>query len=169
MPQLTESDAEKLSPEQATELVRVLDLQARWDALLDDRSQKDNPVGLHGRQKAHDAFQAAWKVFSGKYPDLHLPEPTQNMPDRLAVWCGVLRVLFRRAEGVSPVPLMAKVHRLSDRLAAKMGEESVGRVTGGNRTEAVQELDLVIAWCNRLTRSPTPPSIRPKAHKEEAA
>jgi hypothetical protein len=31
MPQFTERDAEKLPPEQATALVRVLDLQAKWD------------------------------------------------------------------------------------------------------------------------------------------
>ena len=101
MPHFTERDAERLSPEQAAALVRVLDLQAGWDGLLVDRGQKTGLSDLHARQKANDAYQAALREYGAKYRDA-VPEPTHAVPDRLAVWCRVLRVVFRRAEGGSP-------------------------------------------------------------------
>lgn len=57
MPPFTERDAEKLSPEQATALARVLEFQARWNAQVGERT--DTVVGLHVRPKAHNAFPTA--------------------------------------------------------------------------------------------------------------
>jgi hypothetical protein len=136
------ADAENLSPAQAADLVRVLDLQARWE------NQRDHPArsaasaaDLHARQKAHAALQTALREYAGKYRGAAVPETTQNVPDRLVAWCRVLRAVCRRAEGVCPADVMAKVYRLADRIAARTGKEAVGR-SG--------ELDAVIAWCESL-------------------
>src|SRR6478672_11634769 len=103
MPQLTESAAERLTPAQATALVRVLDLQARWEAHRDDPAKSaSSTADLHERQKAHNVFQAALRDYCSRYGDAAIPEPTQNMPKRLAIWCRVLRGIFRRAEGGCP-------------------------------------------------------------------
>jgi len=170
MPQLTEPAAELLSPEQTTELVRMLDLHAIWDNHRSDptKSAATHP-DLHARQKAFDAFQVAWRGYAAKCPGVTLPEPSQNMPDRLAAWSRVLRVIFRRADGVCPVHLMSKVYRLADVIAAKRSEEPVERLPTENLSDAVRELDVVIAWCNRLAKPPTPLSVLLKARVEQAA
>jgi len=156
MPQLTESAAEQLSPEQATELVRILGIHATWDNHRNDPTKSGaRHSDLHVRQKAFDAFQVAWRGYAAKYPSVLLPEPSQNMPDRLAVWCRVLRAVFQRAGGTSH-QVMAKVYRLTDVIAAKMSEEPVVRTASENLTEGVGGLDVVIAWCNRLTKPPVP-------------
>ena len=80
MPQLTERDAEKLSPDQATALVRVLDLQARWDGLLVDKGQQTGPPDLHARQKANDAYQAALRDYAAKYRDAASPSRRRPCP-----------------------------------------------------------------------------------------
>jgi hypothetical protein len=62
--------------------------------LLVDKKQKSSLPDLHARQKASDAYQAALRDYSSKYRDAAVPEATQAVPDRLAVWCRVLRVVF---------------------------------------------------------------------------
>lgn len=164
MPPLTERDAEKLPPEQATALVRVLDAQATWDALLVDKQQKTGTSDLKDRQKANDAYQAALREYGTKYPRAVVPEPPHAMPDRLGVWCRVLRVVFQRAKGGSPVEVMAKVYRLADRITERMSKEPIGRGAAEDLPTAVGELDVVIAWCDALV--PTPLL---KLKKDEAA
>jgi hypothetical protein len=163
MSQLTERDAEKLSPEQATALVRVIDLQARWDGLLADVGKKTS--NLQARQKANDVYQAALREYLSKHPNAGIPEPTHTVPDRFGAWCRTLRVVFARAEGGSPVEVLAKVYRLADRIAARMSKQPVGRIPASDPAGAVRELDAVIAWCHALV-APTP--LR-KLRKDEAA
>lgn len=158
MPPLTARDAEKLSPEQATALVRVIDLQARWDGLLADKGQETSD--LRPRQRANDAYQAALREYAARYRSASLPEPTHAVPDRLAAWCRTLRVVFARAEGGSPTEVLGKVYRLSDRIAARMSRASVGRTPASDLGGAVRALDAVIAWCEALG-PPTPP-LKPK-------
>jgi hypothetical protein len=162
MPQLTEREAEKLSPEQATALVRVIDLQARWDGLLAEKGEKTSD--LHARQKANDAYQAALREYGTKYPRAAIPEPTHAIPDRFGVWCRVLRAVFRKAESGSPVEVLGKVYRLADRIAARMQKEPVARTPASDLAGAVRELTVVIAWCEALV-PPTPL----KLWKDEAA
>jgi hypothetical protein len=162
MHQLTERDAEKLSPGQATALVRVIDLQAKWDGLLVEKGQKTGD--LHARQKAHDAYQAALREYAARYPNAGVPEPTQAVPDRLCVWCRVLRIVFHKAEGGSPTEVTGKVYRLADRIAERMNKEPVARTPVTDLAGAGRELDLVIAWCEALTPTPL---LEPK--KAEAA
>jgi hypothetical protein len=164
MPQFTERDADKLSPEQATALVRVIDLQAKWDGLLVHRQQKSGLPDLHARQKANDAYQAALRDYGANYSKAVVPEPTNAMPDRIGVWCRVLRIVFQKAESGSPVEVMGRVYRLADRIAERMSKEPVTRTPATELAGAVRELDAVIAWCDAL--SPTPLL---KLKKDEAA
>jgi|GEM_PF-6635592 len=158
MPQLTKHDAEKLSPEQATAVVHVLDLQAKWDGLLAEQGHKTSD--LHARQRANDVHLAALRGYSAKYGNANIPEPTHAVPDRLAVWCRILRVVFGRAETGSPVEVMGKVYRLTDRIAARMGKEPVTRTPATDLAAAMRGLEVVIAWCEALS-----PMFKPKQDK----
>ncbi|MBA4192871.1 MAG: hypothetical protein C0467_33340, partial [Planctomycetaceae bacterium] len=137
MPQLTEATAEQLTSVQAADLVRILELHASWDALLGNKGHKDNPAGLHTRQKTFAAYQSVWREFTSKNPNVQLPEPGHNVPDRLATWCRVLRVLFRLAGGSSR-QVLAKAYRLADVIAVKMSAEPVVRTASENSVETDQ-------------------------------
>ena len=166
MPQLNERAAEAITPEQATALVRLLDLQARWENHRDDPDKSAaSTADLHARQKAFDAFWSARREHTAKHRTAPLPEPTQNVPDRLAVWCRTLRTVFQRAESGSPVQVMLKVYRLADRVAVRAGKDLVGRGPVGDLATAVHELDVVIAWCGELAASqgPSDDPLRPQA------
>jgi hypothetical protein len=148
MPQLSHTNAEKLSPEQATGLMRVLELQARWENHRDDPTRSAASIpDLHARQKAFNSFQVAWNGYVAKYRQAWLPEPTQNIPDRLAIWCRTLRAVFQRVEAGCPAQVMAKVYRLVDRIAARIGKEPMERGSVEDVVDAIRELDAVIAWC----------------------
>ena len=126
-----------------------------WDNHRNDPSKSSTSFNhLDYRQKAFHAFQKSWQEYAAKYPNLQLPVPTQTTTDRLAIWCGVLRVLFRQAEGLSLLRVMTKVYRLADVIAAKMGEQPVLRTPAENLVDAVRELDVVIAWCDRFAKPP---------------
>jgi hypothetical protein len=169
MPQLTEADAEKLSPEQAAGLIRVLELQARWENHRDDpATSAASTPDLQTRQKAFEAFQVAWNAYTAQHRLARLPEPTQNMPDRLAIWCRALRAVFRRAEAGYPVQVMAKVYRLAARTASRLEKEPVERESAEGLAGAIQQLDAVIVWCDVLVRSGPLVKLL-KIHKEDAA
>lgn len=143
--------------------MRVLDVQARWDALLAGKQQKNDTSDLKDRQKANDAYQAALREYGAKYPKAVVPEPTHSMPDRLGMWCRMLRVVFGKAESGSPVEVMGKVYRLADRIAARLEKEPVARAPALDPA-AVRELGAVVAWCEGLTPTPLV-----KLKKDEAA
>ncbi|WP_143393265.1 hypothetical protein [Fimbriiglobus ruber] len=148
---MTERAAETLSPEQATELMTILDLQARWENHCTDPERRpDALVDLRARQKAHDQFQDAWNDYSKKYRTKEFPETSQSVPDRLAVWCKVLRAVFGRATTGSPVHVMAKVYRMADRIATRQEAGPMTRKTVEDLATAANELDAVIAWCAGL-------------------
>jgi hypothetical protein len=154
MRQLNEADAERLSPDQATDLVRVLDLQAEWENHRDDPTK--SALSLHDlriRQKAFEAFRIALRNYGVKYWNAHLPEMTQNLLDRLVIWCRVLRAVFLKANGGNPTHAMAKVYRLADRFASRLAIEPVRREIANDVGGAVRELDVVIAWCDSLALS----------------
>ena len=158
MSHLNERTAEALTPEQATAVVRLLDLQARWENHRDDPDKSaSSTADLRARQKAFDAFWSARREYAAEHRTVPLPEPTQNAPARLAVWCRILRAVFRRAESGSPAQVMVKVYRLADRVATRAGKEVVGRTSAGDLASAVRELDAVIVWCDEFV----PPSSDP--------
>ena len=85
-------------------------------------------------------FQRELQEYSRNFRNALIPEPTQNVPDRLAIWCSVLRAVFRRAEGGCPAQIMTKVYRLVDLCVSGLLEqgwclmdESSGRVGVTNR------------------------------------
>ncbi|AWM39523.1 hypothetical protein GobsT_21400 [Gemmata obscuriglobus] len=157
MPQLSESAAEKLSAEQATALARILDLQARWENHRDDPAKTaTSAADLQARQKAFEAFRAALREYTAAHNDSRFPEPTQNIPERLVIWCRALRAVFRRSEGPGSAFVLMKVHRLADRIAARTGLPPVERAAVTDRDATIRELDAVIAWCDRAA----PPSVK---------
>ena len=122
-----------------------------------DEAHRDDPdkrasstADLQARQKAFDAFWSARREYAAAHRDTPLPEPTQNAPARLAVWCRTLRAVFRRAESGNPAQVMIKVYRLADRTAARAGTEVIGRAPVGDLAAAINELSAVIAWCEAL-------------------
>jgi hypothetical protein len=163
MSQLSERAAEALTPEHATAVVHLLDLQARWENHRDDPNKSAGSVSdLRTRQRAFDAFRSGRRDYAAKYRDAPFPEPTQNVPERLAIWCRTLRAVFRRAERGSTDQVLIKVYRLADRVAARAGKEAVGRAPVGDLTTAVRELDAVIAWCDGLAAPVGDPLKVPK-------
>jgi hypothetical protein len=169
MPQMSERTAEALSPQQATALVHVLDLQARWENHRDDPAKSAGTfTDLQARQKAFEAFQVAWRNYAAKYRNACSPETTQNVPDRLAIWCRVLRTVFQRAETGNPTHAMAKVYRLADRIAARLQHDPLPRTPAETLTDAVQQLNAVIAWCEAQPTTSVPVKLLP-LKKDEAA
>ena len=161
MRQLNEADAERLSPDQAAELIRVLDLQAEWENHRDDPTKSALSLqDLRIRQKAFEVFRMALRNYSVKYWNASLPEMTQNVLERLVLWCRVLRSIFLKASGGGNiVHTMTKVYRLADRFASRLGIEPVQRGTANDIADAVRELDRVIAWCDALASPAQPAKI----------
>ena len=168
MPPLSERSAEALVPAEATALVHVLDAQARWENHRAARPVTRTPTDLKARQKAFDAFQAAWRAYAAKHPETHLPELSHGTVDRVAVWCRALRAVFRRADDGDPAQVLVKVYRLVDRIAVRTGTEIVARTPAADLAAAVRELAVVIAWCDDLA-PPGPPELRRKARAHDAA
>jgi hypothetical protein len=147
---LNERTAEALTPEQAVTVVRLLDLQARWENHRDDPGKSAlSAADLRARQKAFEVYWSARREYAARR-GAPLPEPTQNAPAQLAAWCRTLRAVFRRAGAGDTAQVMVKVSRLVGRVAARTGRESVDLAPVGSLETAVGELDAVIAWCDAL-------------------
>ena len=183
MIQMTEAIASKLSPTQAAELTRVVELEARWEN-LGKPGAKAGPgfsvSDLHAKQRAYDALRTCLKNYEAKYQPVHMPEVPRNNPARLGEWCRTLRALLRRVEadgGVSvpaPVQLVAKAYGLADRIATRLKEPLLDRgTTADSLSAAIAHLDGLISWCDRHFGPPVALSIhRPVAdqplHREAA-
>ncbi|MBA4189856.1 MAG: hypothetical protein C0467_17880 [Planctomycetaceae bacterium] len=159
MSQMSENTAEKLDQTQAAELVRVIDLQARWE------NMRGNPAtgggsgfstpDLQGRQKAYEAFRVRLAAYTTRYRASHVPEVTLNTPERVGMWCRAVRAVFRRAGQEFteyPTHTVAKAHRLADRIATRLGrppaerEESSPGLAG-----AIRNLDAIVSWCEQMS------------------
>jgi hypothetical protein len=149
MPQFSVADADKLSSEHAAGLIDVLELQAWWKNHCDDPAMTTSfPFDLKERQDRFDAFQEALKANRAKYRHTRLPEPSRRLSDQLAVWCRVLRALFRRADVRYPVQLMANVYRMAAKTAVRSAKEPLLRESATDLAGAIRELDAVITWCD---------------------
>lgn len=166
---MSERSAEQLAPAQAAELAAVIDSQARWENMRCDppHAGDNSSAALQARQKAYDAFRTRLAAYTVKYRAAQVPEPTLNTPERVAVWCRAVRAVLLRAEpgaGAHPAHVVAKAHRLVDRIAARLGNSAPERGTGD---DAVRALDAVIAWCDvlvgpaQLTLKPAPQDAEP--------
>ena len=174
MSQMSENVAEKLEPAQAAELVRVIDLQARWENMRGNPTSAGGNAGfstpdLQGRQKAYEAFRVKLAAYTARYRASHVPEVTLNTPERVGMWCRAIRAVFRRAAQEFteyPGHTVMKAHRLADRIAARLGDEPASReTTVEGIAAAIRNMDAIISWCDRLT-GPAILRVTPRAETQ---
>lgn len=155
MTQMTEAAADRLTPARAAELVRVLDLQSRWENLRAGGSQ--STAQLHALQAAFEAYRVRMAAYTARNQGEPVPELTPTKPGRLGSWCGTVRAVLRRAAGCDcPAHLVAKAHRVADQIAERLGAEPVGGERPTDAAGALGQLDRVIAWCTRLAEVTRP-------------
>lgn len=160
MAQLNESAAGLLTPAQAAELTRVIDLEARWENMRVDRPGPGHgTLDLQNRQRAYEAFRARRAAYEVEYRTNRFPELTPNGPDRLGAWCRAVRAVLHRAEPGTEQPAHAleKAYRLTDRLATRLNRVPVVRGLTDGIEAAIRELDGIIRWCDGLTGGPELP------------
>ena len=161
---MTAATAGRMNPAQAAELVRVLDLQARWENLRTDHGRgaaADTHVALRERQQAFDAYRAGQLAYIGRYKTDPLPDVPRHAPDRVAAWCRIVSAVLRRAEpeaGVGyPAHVVARAFGLAGRIAERMNTDPPGWATSADTvTAAVDMLDAVARWCDGLSAAPPP-------------
>ncbi len=160
MSQMSENVAEKLDPTQAAELVRVIDLQAKWENMRGAPTGVGGNSGfstpdLQGRQKAYEAFRVKLAAYTARYRAAHVPEVTLNTPERVGMWCRAVRAVFRRAGAEFaeyPAHTVAKAHRLADRIAVRLSKEPAERdASATGLATAIRNLDSIIQWCDHLS------------------
>ena len=100
--QMNESTAERLVPEQAAELARVLDLQSRWENMRVDGG--DSIVHLQALQRAFEAYRLRKAEYTTRYRNEQTPDLSPSGPNRFGAWCRALRAVFRRADRGYRVP-----------------------------------------------------------------
>jgi hypothetical protein len=155
MPRLTAAAA--LSPAQATDLARLLDLQAEWQLLKDD-GRDHSTARLQGLQWTFEAFRLAQAAYAARYGAGPVPEGTPTTPARLAAWCRAARAIVHRADpapGGGPTHLAARAYQLADGLAGPAGRPPVVRAAEADAREAlVAALEVVEASCAQARACP---------------
>jgi hypothetical protein len=150
--QLSEQAAQDLDPVQATELVEVLDLEARWENQRADgsRTAGRGTLDLLSRQRTYEAFRVRMAAYLARYRTQRVPELTPNGPDRLRKWCRTVRAVLHRAGRGCPVHAIEKAHRLVGRIAERLKMDSLLRgAPPQTTTDAIRELDTLIRWCDQ--------------------
>jgi hypothetical protein len=146
---MTEAAADRLTPARAAELVQVLDLQSRWENLR--AAGSPTTAQLHALQAAFEAYRVRMAAYTARDHSEPVPELTPTQPGRLGTWCRTVRAVLRRADGAGcPTHIVAKAHRVADRIAQRLNADPVGRAAPTDVAGAVGELDALIAWCARL-------------------
>ena len=163
MPAMRAAAVVATSPEQATDLSLLVDLEARWENLRTTPS----PAGGHGtqdlqgRQRAYESYRAKLVAYNKRYAPAHVPELLLNTPSRLGAWCRAMRDLYLQVEhyppGHCPAHLLEKAYRRADRVGARLNEEPVRRSPPpGTIRAAVLELEALGRWCEDLVGVPGP-------------
>jgi hypothetical protein len=150
---MNEAAAASLTPARASELARVLELQAEWENLTAER--QDSTARLQGVQRAFDAYRGRLLAYTGRENGQASPELSLNKPSRLGNWCRTVRAVFLRAEKCEvPTHVLVKVSRGAGRIGARLQVEPP--VTEGvtDLAGAIRQLDAVIEWCNVLEQRP---------------
>jgi hypothetical protein len=147
-------------------LALLVDLEACWENLRtaplgSSDAPRPTQQGLHGKQKAYDAFRAKLAGYNRRYRPAHVPELLLNTPARLGKWCRAMRALYLWVEhdprGRCPVHLLEKAYRWADRVAARTGQGRLSRsAPPGTIGEAIRVLEALERWCDTLT-GVTPP------------
>jgi len=151
---LTELAAAELSPEQAADLARVLDLQSGWENQRNDPAGDAHGPGLRERQRRYDAYRAAFAGYVARHRAIDLPELNLSTPERVAGWCRVVREVCRRAgpDADAPAQVVGKAHRLADRIAARLKVAAADRDgPAEGMAGVIARLDAVVAWCDGLS------------------
>jgi hypothetical protein len=151
---LTPHTAAELSPEQAADLARVLDLQAGWENHRHDAVAGDaHGPGLRERQRRYEAYRAALAGYAARHRPIDLPELNLSTPERVAGWCRAVRAVCRRAGPAADAPsqVAVKAHRLAGRIAARLGVDPASRDGHPEGMDGViAGLDAIVAWCDGL-------------------
>jgi hypothetical protein len=159
MPAMLKAPVQNPAPARATELSRLVDLEARWENLRIYQPVTPGiaytPKELLEKQKAYETFRALLAAFNKKYVPGHVPELLLNNPLRLGKWCREMRDLFLQVEHdpsiPCPVHLLKKAYRCADRIACKIGKDLFSRSLPPDNTQAViRELEALAQWCDTL-------------------
>jgi hypothetical protein len=165
MPEMKEASVRTLDPAQATELARLVDLEARWENLrktpLQASEAGDTTQDLHRKQKAYDAFRARLLAYNKLYTPAHVPDLLLNTPPRLGIWCRRMRDLYLILEndpqGHCPVNLLEKAYRWADHVGIRLKKDRLSRSTPPSTIRAaIQDLEALGQWCDDLGRGAPP-------------
>lgn len=151
MIQMSFTYAETLDPAQATELVKVLELQSAWESTKVDPRSRNRVCSveeLNRRQRTFEEYRVRLDAYCQSFWSTRLPVLSSYSLDRLRTWCESLRVLLQKAEsGVSTKHLTEMTYQAADRIAARMNRLGVERQSSEHPDAAIQGLNAVIAWC----------------------
>ncbi len=155
----SESAILHLSALQATELSRLVDLEARWENLRIYQSVAGGSTStlkeLSQKQKAYEAFFAKLSAYNKGYKPAHVPEQLLNNAPRLGAWCRRMHDLLLRVQletdAPCPIHLLAKAYRWADRLAERLKIERIERpAPAADFAAAIAELDALSQWCDNV-------------------
>ena len=160
MPEINEADVRTLPPAQAAELSLVVELEARWENMRKTPAQAEKGAAsdlqtLRAVQNAYDAFHSKLVAYNRKYTPAHVPELLLNSPTRLALWCRLMRDLYRQVEQdpqtPCPVHLLAKAYRWAGRLSARLNKHApTESAPPATIRTAIEELEALVQWCDGL-------------------
>jgi hypothetical protein len=162
-----EASLKNLDPAQAIELSVLVELEARWENLrkIPSRTQEgeSGTKTLLGAQKAYDAFRSKLVAYNQQYTPAHVPELLLNTPSRLALWCRAMRDLYLQVAHDSKVPcpheLLEKAYQWADRINDRLNKDRVNRpASPGTIRTAIENLGVVVQWCEDLAKAATPPT-----------
>jgi hypothetical protein len=145
---------------QATELSRLVDLEARWENLRMDQSANRGKTSdreeLKRIQMAYEAFHDKLVAYNNRYRPAHVPELLLNNAPRLLVWFRSMKGLFllimqNDSRVPFPVHLLEKAYRCADRIADRSHKERFLRPPVSDTIAAtVQSFDNLTQWCDGL-------------------
>jgi hypothetical protein len=147
-----------LTPAQAAELAELVELEASWENLREappPAAARPASQGLHGIQRAYDAFRTKLGAFNRRCPPGHAPELLLNTPARLGAWCRRMRDLYLRVEDDPrvryPAQLLEKARRRAGGIAARTGRDCPPQpAPPADRPAAARELEALGQWCDEL-------------------
>jgi hypothetical protein len=144
---------------QARDLVRLVELEARWEN-LPQAPAFDGPgaavADLRARQSTYEAFAAARDGYNRSFRPAHESKAVLGNLKRLAQWLRATRGLLQPVEHDpvvgGPIHLVRKAYRLAARVAARVGEEPVQPADPpSNVGDAIAALDGLVRWCDEVT------------------
>jgi len=148
-----------LTPDQATALTALIELEARWENLPRSEVRDDLPasvLGLRAKQTAYDAYHRTLVAYNRRYRPAHAADAVVNSPARLGLWCRKVCALLRQlGDGAAcPVHLLEKTYRSAVQIGLRLSREPLGRTLPADVPAAVRALTALAVWSDDLTASP---------------